>query len=226
MEFLAGFAAGSGLLLALVSAVYVLFPSLWPMPMRMGAIGPAAVAAAPQAVPPGEALLKPAAPRTDAHPMTTADAGSPQAAPPTGIVKTVITKVDAPKPVAVATTTTAPGAVAPARIAAAVEPPPVAEVSLKGAYGIYLSSFPDRDLAGSGWQILVKRYAKGLQGLKPQIVEARRGGQKVYRLFAGPLKSQGDAEDRCRLLAYGSLNCKPADFTGGVEPAQTLAWEG
>lgn len=220
MEFATGVAAGAGTLLALAGAVFVMFPEFWPQPMaRDASIAHQSATATmlPRAVPPSTSQIASstapataAAPttgggRSDAMPMVaTAPASSAPAQPSPPIVKTASRAQTQPE-----------------------EPlPALQQVSLKGAHAIYLSSFPDAELAESGWQILERRYRQGLKDLKPQIVEGRDGrGNRVYRLFAGPLPSASDAAQRCSALSYASLNCRPADFTGADSPT-AAGWEG
>lgn len=217
MDFAAGMASGIVVLLALAGVTFVLFPHAWPRPAATverpeAAASPSAVASAPNpepATPP-----RPASGRGDAMPVT-ADPEPPTAGGPAAPVEAA-----APQPAG------PPAGVAVPPRPTVQEPPPVEETSLAGAHAIYLSSFPDRELAESGWRILERRYARGLAGLKPEIIEGKdQGGRRVWRLFAGPLRSPADAAQRCRALSFGSVNCKPADFTRGATGA-TAGWEG
>jgi len=225
MDFAAGAATGAGVLLALAGVVFVLFPHVWPRPAVVAALENTADAPLPPAVAPTTPQQGPMAARTasgrgDAMPMTATLQPRPQPAPAPAEKQPA---VPAPPGAAEAPAASPPP---PARQRTVEEPPPVEEVSLAGGHAIYLASFPDRDLAESGWRILERRYAKGLTGLKPEIVEGKdRAGKRVWRLFAGPLRTQADAVQRCRALSFGSVNCKPADFTRGVAGA-TGEWEG
>jgi hypothetical protein len=226
MDFTAGVASGAGFLLACAGAVFVMFPQAWPRPA--GTAERPAITALPPAVAPSSQqqasmVARSTSGRSDAMPMTAML--EPPASARTGAAVTKTTASGEPgEATQTAALPAAPPAPRPQR--AAEEPAPVEEVSLAGAYAIYLSSFPDRELAESGWQILERRYAKGLNGLKPEIVEGKdTGGKRVWRLFAGPLRSQAEAAQRCRALSFGSVNCKPADFTRGATGAAG-AWEG
>jgi hypothetical protein len=225
--------SGAGLFLAIAGAVFVFFPHVWPQPAavaprQLAAAAPSPGSSSPAALPAAvgplpqqvvEAQPRTAAGRADAMPMTAVIAAPPPM--PSPVIQAAATDAGTG-------TETAGEPAATARSAPPLgeEQPAVEQVSLAGAHAIYLSSFPDRELAESGWQILERRYAKGLTGLKPQIVEGRgSGGKRVWRLFAGPLGSAVDAAQRCRALAFGSVNCKPADFTRGATGASG-AWEG
>jgi hypothetical protein len=216
MDFAAGVASGVLVLLALAGVALVLFPYALPRPAETAE--QTGAAASPSAV----------APSLQPEP-----APPPRSAPGRGDAMSVTANLDPPaagggapamKATPPATPAAKPVAAPPQR--SVEDPTPMEQVSLAGAHAIYLSSFPDRELAESGWQILERRYAKGLTGLKPEIVEGKdAGGKRVWRLFAGPLRSQADAAQRCRALSFGSVNCKPADFTRGGSGA-TGAWEG
>jgi hypothetical protein len=235
MEFTAGVASGAGLFLALAGAVFVFFPQAWPQPAAVtrAALGLAsAQPTAPQPTAPQPSAPQPSAPQpsasqpaavapstrqvVEAQPRTAA--GRADAMPMTGVLA-------APPPMPSPVLQTAAPATPPPAPPPQDEPPAIEQVALAGAHAIYLSSFPDRELAESGWQILERRYAKALNGLKPQVIEGRANGKRVWRLFAGPLGSAAEAAQRCRALAFGSVNCKPADFTRG-DAGTSAGWEG
>lgn len=86
---------------------------------------------------------------------------------------------------------------------AAVSPP------LPGQTTVHLASYRTEAQAQAGWADLLKRFPKALGTLAPDVRRTPVPGQAdTFRLYAGPLATQGEAAAVCRALAAKRQFCK------------------
>jgi hypothetical protein len=112
---------------------------------------------------------------------------------------------------------------APAEIAAAPEPKPVAPVKQAvkkpqaaapeqqaslGGFAVQLASFRSRNEATTEFGRLKAKHSAALGGFSPIISEAKVGGSTRYRLSVGGISSQAQANAVCsKLFAGGERDC-------------------
>lgn len=82
--------------------------------------------------------------------------------------------------------------------------------------GVHLASFRQQAAAEKGWVDLTKKFP-ALAGLTPNIEKVDLGSTKgiFYRLKAGPLPSNGAAQDLCRQLKGKRQYCEPTTINFG-----------
>lgn len=93
-----------------------------------------------------------------------------------------------------------------------------APTSLSGFQpAVHLSSYRQKKAALKGWSQLQKRFGSVLGGLETSIERVDLGGGKgvFYRLKAGPLPSNADAESLCRKLKAKRQYCDPTTINFG-----------
>ena len=78
-----------------------------------------------------------------------------------------------------------------------------------GPYRLWLASYRNKSEAQAGWEQLVKENPQVLANLVPVLVlkELGEGGETFFRLQAGPLQSEADAEAACQSLQDMRLYC-------------------
>lgn len=78
-----------------------------------------------------------------------------------------------------------------------------------GPYRLWLASYRNKSEAQEGWEQLVKENLQVLANLVPVLVlkELGDGGETFFRLQAGPLQSEPDAEAACQSLQDMRLYC-------------------
>ncbi len=81
---------------------------------------------------------------------------------------------------------------------------------------VHLASYRQKGAAERGWAALVKRFSE-LSALKPSIERVDLGNTKgvFYRLKAGPLPSNGAAQNLCRKLKASRQYCEPSTINFG-----------
>ncbi|MEE2746331.1 MAG: tetratricopeptide repeat protein [Pseudomonadota bacterium] len=82
---------------------------------------------------------------------------------------------------------------------------------------VHIASFRSRKAADRGWAQLRRAHRALLDKLRPEITRVNLGGKKgvFFRLVAGPLKSNADADQICRQLKRRRQYCEPAFMAGG-----------
>jgi len=82
---------------------------------------------------------------------------------------------------------------------------------------VHIASFRSRKAADRGWAQLRRAHRGVLGNLKPEITRVNLGGKKgvFFRLVAGPLGSNADADQVCRQLKRRRQYCEPASMAGG-----------
>ncbi len=78
-----------------------------------------------------------------------------------------------------------------------------------GPYRLWLASYRNKSEAQEGWEQLVKENPQVLANLVPVLVlkELGDGGETFFRLQAGPLQSELEAEAACQSLQDMRLYC-------------------
>ncbi|MGY8997903.1 MAG: SPOR domain-containing protein [Alphaproteobacteria bacterium] len=78
-----------------------------------------------------------------------------------------------------------------------------------GPYRLWLASYRNKSEAQAGWEQLVKENPQVLANLVPVLVLKELGsdGETFFRLQAGPLQSESDAEAACQSLQNMRLYC-------------------
>jgi len=92
------------------------------------------------------------------------------------------------------------------------------QASLSGFQpAVHLASYRQKKAAERGWAQLQKQFGSLLGGLTPNIERVDLGGGKgvFYRLKAGPLPSNGAAQDTCRKLKAKRQFCDPSTINFG-----------
>ena len=108
-----------------------------------------------------------------------------------------------PGPVATVPLSGGPQMLIPGGSRAAVSPP------LPGQTTVHLASYRTEAQAQAGWADLLKRFPKALGTLAPDVRRTPVPGQAdTFRLYAGPLATQGEAAAVCRALAAKRQFCK------------------
>ena len=81
---------------------------------------------------------------------------------------------------------------------------------------VHLASYRQKGAAERGWKSLKKRFGQ-LSSMKPSIERVDLGSTKgvFYRLKAGPLPSNGAAQDLCRALKAKRQYCEPTTINFG-----------
>lgn len=95
----------------------------------------------------------------------------------------------------------------PLLAAAPAEPDPPPPAGAADPLRVQIGAYGEREDALAGWTVAQRRYGDVLAGLQPWIDETEVAGQgTVYRLQAGPLATEGAAEELCtRLRAAGGV---------------------
>ncbi len=106
----------------------------------------------------------------------------------------------------------------PAPTVGAAPTTPVTGAALTGGPqpAVHLASYRSEDDAQKGWAQLRRAYPQ-LGPLQPEVSRVNLGAQKgvFYRLLAGPLPSQSDADRICRELKAKRQFCEVAFMGGG-----------
>jgi tetratricopeptide (TPR) repeat protein len=106
----------------------------------------------------------------------------------------------------------------PPPTAAAAPTTPVTGTALSGGPqpAVHIASYRSEDDAQKGWAQLRRAYPQ-LGPLQPEVSRVNLGAQKgvFYRLLAGPLPSQPEAERICRELKAKRQFCEVAFMGGG-----------
>ena len=106
----------------------------------------------------------------------------------------------------------------PPPTAAAAPTTPLTGTALTGGPqpAVHIASYRSEDDAQKGWAQLRRAYPQ-LGPLQPEVSRVNLGAQKgvFYRLLAGPLPSQSEAERVCRELKAKRQFCEVAFMGGG-----------
>jgi hypothetical protein len=78
-----------------------------------------------------------------------------------------------------------------------------------GPYRLWLASYRNKSEAQAGWEQMVKENPQVLANLVPVLVLKELGsdGETFFRLQAGPLQTEDNAEAACQSLQDMSLYC-------------------
>lgn len=81
---------------------------------------------------------------------------------------------------------------------------------------VHIASFRSRKAADRGWTQLRRAHRKLIGTLNPEITKVNLGGKKgvFFRLVAGPLESNAEADRICRNLKRRRQYCEPAFMSG------------
>jgi len=113
---------------------------------------------------------------------------------------------------------TVPTPPAPAPTAAGAPTTPVSGIALTGGPqpAVHIASYRSEADAQKGWAQLRRAYPQ-LEPLQPEVSRVNLGAQRgvFYRLLAGPLPSQPEAERVCRELKAKRQFCEVAFMGGG-----------
>lgn len=83
-------------------------------------------------------------------------------------------------------------------------------------FAIHLASYGTLASATRGWRILSADHADTLIGLTPwtTTVSGPETDETIYRLLAGPLTTEAEAETTCAAIKARGAYCKPMPFDG------------
>jgi len=74
---------------------------------------------------------------------------------------------------------------------------------------VHLASYLNPDNAEAGWNELVSNNRDQLDGTRPMIRQVDLGSQGIFfRLHAGPLSGEGQAQEICRVLEARGVYCQ------------------
>lgn len=82
-----------------------------------------------------------------------------------------------------------------------------------GTHAVQLASGPSIDAVRLSWQLLLETHKATLGSLEPRIVETP-GNPSSFRLIAGPLASEKDADRLCERLRQRRTTCSVQGFSG------------
>lgn len=94
----------------------------------------------------------------------------------------------------------------------AAAPPPPATLP-QSQSGIQLASGPSLDALRLSWQLIQETNKTSLRALEPRVIEGA-GDPPSYKLIAGPLASDAEAEKLCERLRQRRLTCSVQPFLG------------
>ncbi len=105
----------------------------------------------------------------------------------------------------------------PPRVAANITPQPHVQPPAKPAtgspVGIEVASGPSLDAVRLSWQLLQDSHKSTVRNLEPRVVEVP-GDPSSWRLIAGPVASDAEAEKLCLRLRQRRIACSVQPLTG------------